>query len=90
MKTPAIPFVLLAMMLYFYLYTPEDRIQAIRKRIRDDINFYLQAELLLIAVTLISVTWNLQKWLGWIAWIVLLVTLPVCYRRLFPKSPPKG
>jgi cobalamin synthase len=82
------PFMLLAVLLAIYLYAPAARREALQKRIREDINFHLIADLILVVFAVSSTLLYRQGWLRYATWVALAMAVVACTRRVFAQPPP--
>jgi hypothetical protein len=86
-NTWVIPFIFLAVVLAIYLFAPAERRAALQQRIRDDINFHLIADLVLVLLAIASTLLDRQPWLRAVAWLVLIVAIAAGVRRIFARQP---
>jgi hypothetical protein len=86
-QTWVIPFLFLSVMLGLYLFFPEQHRTRVQATIRRELNFLLIAELILITLAIPSTMWSRAFWLRLIAWLVFLVVIAVCVRRVLAPPP---
>ena len=88
-KTWLVPFIFLGAMLAFYLFAPESRRADIQKRMRNNLNFLIILDLVLVVMGIAAfIAWR-TVWIGWATWIALPVMLAVgIHRSVTPEPPP--
>lgn len=88
-KTWLVPFIFLGAMLAFYLFAPESRRADIQKRMRNNLNFLIILDLVLVVMGIAAfLAWR-TVWLNWVTWIALPVMLAVgIHRSVTPEPPP--
>jgi hypothetical protein len=86
-NTWVIPFILLAVVLAIYLFAPAERRAAVQQRIRDDINFHIIADLILVLLAIVSTLFSRHPWLRGVAWVALVTAIAACVARIFARKP---
>src|SRR5436190_325702 len=81
MQSWIVPFVYAALVLGLYLLFPEQKRPMIQKRIRHEINYYIIADLILIALAIVSTLAYRQHWLKWLTWGALVIATYLAVRK---------
>ena len=81
-----VPFIYLAVILGFCLFSPEHRRSEIRSRLLREPNHYLVTELILILAAIVSTIFSRQHWMTGLAWLLLVCATVLSIRKILTPT----